>query len=106
MLKQPPIRSEKHRRFIASLPCIICGNTDVQCAHIRRRQGGGMGLKPCDSKCVPLCITCHKNQHESGELVFYHGFGGYEAAAVLATKLYKVSGDEEKAKLKILEWKK
>lgn len=70
-MKTPKIRSEKHRRFVASLPCCVCGASDVQAAHIRSNTGGGMSLKPGDDWCVPLCCRCHAKQHKVGEREFW-----------------------------------
>ena len=97
MLKVPKIRSEKHRRFIASMPCCICRKPDTQAAHIRHGNGAGMGLKSGDDCTVPLCITCHKNQHENNECVWWSLYGGIEKATALAKDLYKVTGDSIEA---------
>lgn len=100
------IRNEKHRRFIASLPCLICSSEDVQAAHIRRGNSCGVGLKPCDSLTVPLCIRCHAKQHEVGELVFYKDYAGYEAASALARRIYKITSNREAALRLIAEWRR
>lgn len=104
--KKKYIRDEKHRRFIASLPCVICGRGDVQAAHVRRGQDGGTGLKPSDDRVVPLCCFHHDLQHKQGELHFWYGFGGYEAAAALGKKLYAVTGDRDKAYKLIRDFRK
>ena len=103
--KQNIVRDEKHRRFIASLPCVICDSTDTQAAHIRKGNGGGMGLKPCDRYCIPLCCVHHREQGDIGELKFYYPHGGYERAAVLAKKLYEFTGNDAKAEQLIKEWR-
>jgi len=68
------INSEKHRRFVASFPCVVCGNdTQVQCCHIRSipKVGNvGKGIRD-DSFCIPMCFTCHSIQHNIGELKFF-----------------------------------
>jgi len=93
VLKVPKIRSEKHRRFIAGLPCVYCRKSPCQAAHIRNGHEGGMGLKPCDSLCVPLCPDCHEIQGRS-ERKFWDRFGGgVDGAKKLARGLYKVTGD-------------
>ena len=104
--KQEYIRDEGHRRFVASLPCVICLSTDVQAAHVRKGQSAGIGLKSSDDRCVPLCVSCHRKQGEIGELKFWYGYGGYEAAAALGKKLYKVTGDRAKALKLLLEFRK
>ncbi len=71
------INSEKHRRFVASFPCVVCGNnTQVQCCHIRSipKLGNiGKGVRD-DAYCIPMCCTCHNLQHEMGELEFFYKF--------------------------------
>lgn len=62
------VRSEKHRRWVASLPCIACGVEGFsQAAHANH--GKGLGMKTCDTHTFPLCaphwglIGCHQ-QHD------------------------------------------
>lgn len=100
------IRDKKHLRFIASLPCIVTGHTDVQAAHIRIDNICGMGIKPSDDCVVPLYWKEHMKQHEIGELKYWFDLGGHERASVLAKKLYEHSGDEIKCEEEIRKWKK
>ena len=65
------IRSRTHLEFVSQHGCTICGRTDVQSAHIRYT-GAGMGMKPCDSFVVPLCIEHHQEQHSMNERMFWH----------------------------------
>ncbi len=52
--KNPPLRSEAYRRFVASLPCAHCKRAGPsQCAHAD--EGKGLSMKACDSTCFPLC---------------------------------------------------
>lgn len=53
------LRSEPHRRFVASLPCCICGASDVQAAHLAFAQPRARGLKAGDQFCIPLCLRHH-----------------------------------------------
>ena len=89
-LKQETFDSENYRRWIATLPCLITGRTNVQCAHIRRGWDAGTGRKPPDYRTVPLCVEEHARQHEIGELKYWYNYGGYETAAALAYKLFEV----------------
>lgn len=104
--KQTIIRDQKHRKWIASLPCLITGATDVQAAHIRRGNGGGIGMKPSDIYCVPLSVEQHRLQGEIGELKFWYPYGGYERVSVLAKRLYEISGNTELALEEIVKWKR
>ena len=112
MLKVPKIRSVKHRKFIASLPCVCCGRRDVQAAHIRSGNGAGVGLKSGDDCTLPLCAPrsfedkgCHAKQHHIGEVKFWSEYGGIEQATALAKNIYAVSGDENAALILIARWK-
>lgn len=67
IFKSKPWRSEKHRRLIASLPCIACGiEGSTQAAH--RNEGKGLGIKACDSQMMPLCVNCHRDLDQGGKL--------------------------------------
>ena len=69
--KSNMIRSKVHLKYVSEHPCTICGREDVQAAHIRYT-GSGIGLKPCDSFVVPLCIEHHQEQHTMNERMFWH----------------------------------
>ena len=70
-------RDKKHMGFIAQLPCVICGHEPVECAHVRfadakwNKPITGLGQKPNDRWCVPLCHKCHRTgtdaQHRTNE---------------------------------------
>lgn len=65
-LKVPRYESEKWRRAVASLPCVICwreGNT--QAAH--RNFGKGMALKTDDCFTAALCAACHADIDQGGQ---------------------------------------
>lgn len=67
MLIDKPFRlkSEKHRRWVASLPCLRCWTSPCQAAHVTIGRFG-FGMKTGDNNCVPLCPIHHvefdKNQ--------------------------------------------
>jgi hypothetical protein len=71
------IHSVKHQKFVASFPCVVCGNdTQVQCCHIRsipKIGNVGKGIRD-DKYCIPMCFTCHNLQHQIGELEFFERF--------------------------------
>lgn len=96
-MKQYRLRSKKHLRFIATLPCCISGRQgETQAAHIRSGCYS-MGMKPSDDLVVPLSVTEHRLQHEIGEEKFYMPFGGVDKAKKLAKDLFSVSGNTEAA---------
>lgn len=71
------ITSVKHQKFVASFPCVVCGNdTQVQCCHIRsipKLGNVGKGIRD-DKFCIPMCFTCHSLQHQIGELEFFEKY--------------------------------
>jgi len=71
------IHSVKHQKFVASFPCVVCGNdTQVQCCHIRSipKVGNvGKGIRD-DRFCIPMCFACHTQQHLIGELEFFEKY--------------------------------
>lgn len=105
MLKQPKIRSKAHLRFVASLPCVVTGRSDVQSAHIRKGTDGGAGLKPSDCFVIPLSVAEHALQHKVGELRYWYPYGGYEKATALAKALYENTGNREKCLQLIAEFR-
>lgn len=96
--KQPRIDNKKHRKFVASLPCVACrAGGHSQAAHIRHGNAGA-GMKSGDDLTVPLCATwpdregCHDVQGR-GEVKFWERFGGIDKAQKLARDLFAVTGD-------------
>ncbi len=67
-------RSQRHLRHVRSHYCVMCGaEAPIQAAHVRMESGAGMGEKPDDWRCVPLCAPCHNgDQHtKMGEPAFW-----------------------------------
>ena len=100
--KEKKIKDKKHLRFIASLPCLICGIIGrTQAAHIRTGNGAGAAHKSGDDCTLPLCCSnigtegCHERQGK-GEHLFWFKYGGAKAATELAKKLYENTGDRAK----------
>ncbi len=60
------IRDEPHLKFIASLPCLVCGRTPSQAHHLRFAQPRAMGKKVSDEWVVPLCVLHHRALHDVG----------------------------------------
>lgn len=54
-------RSEKLRRAVAELPCMICGKVGhTQASHSnQQRDGKGMGIKAHDYRIAAICAPCH-----------------------------------------------
>jgi hypothetical protein len=93
-------RSQSHLSFIRKLPCVSCGRTPSEAAHIRKNDAESdrfqaMGLKPSDKWTAPLCASCHREapgaQHVIGEEAFWTGLGIDENR--LASALWEASGN-------------
>ena len=71
------LRSEKYRRWVASLDCAHCGIAGFSNA-CHADEGKGMALKSCDSTCWPGCVSrpyrvgCHEMVGSSGYLLKPH----------------------------------
>lgn len=70
------VRAERscpgHRAWVRKHHCSVpgCDRRPIECAHVRRGTGGGMGLKPPDRWVVSLCSHHHAEQHRLGERRF------------------------------------
>jgi len=88
------IRDKKHREWLSTLPCARCSAYGSCAAHIRVGGGGGMGIKPGDENCIPLCHACHSWQHQHGERTCYRDI---DKAHDLARALWLFSGNDFEA---------
>lgn len=102
--RRPRQHNDAHLDFIRSLPCIICmDNTATEAAHVRMADPraakceAGMGAKPDDRWCVPLCSRCHREQHKTDEATFWGWQHIYRRIdpIFLALALHSVSGSYE-----------
>jgi hypothetical protein len=85
------IKSEKHRRFVASKSCVICLNPYTQCCHIRSIPNyGNVGMSVRnDAFCIPMCVEHHLEQHKIGEYIFYSKY--YINPVYVSEQLCKIS---------------
>lgn len=60
------LRDPEHLRFVASLPCLVCGRTPSQAHHLRFAQPRALGRKVSDEWTVPLCAVHHRALHDFG----------------------------------------
>lgn len=68
--KAPPVRAPAYLRWIATLPCIVCGIEGyTQAAH--QNKDRGLGQKSSDLDCFPLCCTRpgHMGHHMEHDLL-------------------------------------
>ena len=57
--KSPRWESPEYRAFVSLKPGCHCRMPGPSHAHHWSATGGGMGYKPGDETCVPLCYRCH-----------------------------------------------
>jgi hypothetical protein len=61
----------EHLVYIRGNRCDACDRQDTVVAHhVRIGTDGGMGMKPSDFFCIPLCDAHHKELHQHGERTF------------------------------------
>jgi len=74
-MKKLTYRNKKYLEYIRSLTCCATGDDwNVVAHHVRIGQGGGMGLKPSDYRCIPLTADQHGALHQMGERTYYNNF--------------------------------
>lgn len=80
--ERPQVRSEKFKQYVRGFPCLLAGKPGhvcsgrIQFAHVRMEGDGGMGLKPSDSRGLPMCENAHLwDQHVKGEKAFEAKWG-------------------------------
>jgi hypothetical protein len=75
--RQPRVRNNAYLAFLRRQPCLRCGKTPSDAAHVRFAPHGsgwryvGKGEKPDDGRAVPLCRDCHRMQHDMKESRFW-----------------------------------
>lgn len=95
--RQPRQEDPKHLALIRQCPCICCGRSPSEAAHVRMSDHArgkpitGMRQKPDDRWTVPLCHRDHMHQHTRGERVYWeaHGLDPID----IAIQLYAATGD-------------
>lgn len=71
-----PIRCESFKQWVRGHNCACVDidptgcNGKIEAAHVRRGTDGGVGMKPGDNWCLPLCSEHHAEQHRIGEQSF------------------------------------
>jgi hypothetical protein len=60
-------RDKDHVKFVAKLPCLICGRRPSDAHHLRFAQHRALGRKVSDEFIVPLCRGHHREVHRSGD---------------------------------------
>lgn len=86
--------STAYLEFIRAQPCVVCGRIPCQPHHVRTHGNHGVGKKPGDHFCIPLCPTCHRNVHQYGAITY---LGHLEITGVFET-LQRRFTDVQKSK--------
>lgn len=79
--KENRIDSPIHRRYVASLACMLAGfwNETVVPHHLlKAHQTKGTGFKSCDIWCTPLTNENHKKLHLHGDEIEFFELLGWE----------------------------
>lgn len=72
MQKDKTLRDPAWLKAVREMPCVLTGKPGPNDpAHIRYGHGGGMGMKPPDSRVLPLSHDLHLQQHSIGEKRFW-----------------------------------
>lgn len=116
--------TQKHLKFIDSLPCVICGGSCGQSTHHHLLRVGreyqrpmkgqeglmfpkikskGMGTKSDDRFCLPICAKHHAEAHRYGNDKEYFRQNDIAEPERLALALWKVSGQYDKA-MDLMKW--
>ena len=66
-LKPRRVRSEPHRDFVSSQPCLVCGRQPSDAHHLRFTQPTALGRKVSDEFTVPVCRVHHRELHGVGD---------------------------------------
>lgn len=88
--------NKKYIEFIKKQPCLCCHNSEVDAHHIRERTytppefRGGVGLKPNDFMCLPLCRKHHTIIHEHKTLI---DNPGYEVIKMLCNYILELQDE-------------
>jgi len=75
------IRDAAHLKYVASLPCLVCGRNPSHAHHLRFTLFRSLGRKPSDEWTVPLCPTHHRSLHDAGREGEWWQAKGFDAKA-------------------------
>jgi len=78
-------RDHDHLKFVAALPCLVCGRTPSDAHHIKFAEQRAMGRKVSDKFAVPICRLHHRELHRRGNERAWWQSQGIEPLTVAAT---------------------
>jgi hypothetical protein len=105
-----PGMSPVHRKWVASLPCLLCPvptrSDPHHLKHVHRELGGHRGgtVKNVDLWCIPLCRLHHDELHGCGNETSYLMRHGIIDGPIAALEFAERSPDEEIRKLAKEKW--
>lgn len=81
--------ADNFRRWLRKLPCARCSHpgddrNPIIAAHVDHAGGKGTSTKVADRHCIPLCDSCHSQQHAMGWRSFELGLPTHEAVTLAA----------------------
>ena len=99
-------KSQAHLAHVRSHECANCGDkARIEAAHVRLGSRAGMGQKPDDWRCVPLCGRdgalpgCHDFQHLKGERTFWAEYANAKGHDVEALIQHMIRTSPRRAKI-------
>jgi len=78
-------RDRNHLRFVASLPCLLCGRAPSDAHHIKYAEARAMGRKVSDKFTVPVCRLHHRELHRRGDERLWWEAQGIDPLATAAS---------------------
>jgi hypothetical protein len=75
-------RDKRHREYVATQPCLVCGRTPSDAHHLRFAQPRALGRKVSDEFTVPLCREHHGEVHRRGNEGRWWKDAGMDAVAI------------------------
>lgn len=84
----------EHLMIVASMRCVVCKNTPVQCHHLLQPYSGprGISLRSGDNNVIPLCYEHHAELHTkfgNEKKFFKHYFEDEDYGKKKAKELYE-----------------
>ena len=70
--------SERFKKFTREQTPVLPGYGQTVYHHVRELKGGGTGIKPPDTHCLPLPNEIHKKVHHYGERTIFDEYGWSE----------------------------
>ncbi len=76
---QAPERDTSYLEFVRSRQCIVCAAAPPSQPHHTER--GGVALKGSDLFCLPVCASCHREIHDTGQAAYWDDHNVWEYIA-------------------------